>query len=215
MFYATLFFGLLVCSEIYLFSVLSSSVTIFEMVYCSLITGLIGAFWARREGGAVLKNLVTELQSGEAPQKSLLEGACVLFGGLLLIAPGFVSDALGLLLIFPLTRALVTKRIQPAIAARRSHAAQKSGVYDQDGYTYGNADSSVHFGKVKLGSGAKPASSSPPPKETDKTTSNKTASSSNANSTESDGIIDVELDDNHTEETSKVKNPHQWDHPAF
>ena len=225
MFYATLFFGLLICSELYLFSVLSSSVTVFEMVYFSLVTGLIGAFWARKEGGTVLKNLVTEVQSGKAPQNSLVEGACVLFGGLLLIAPGFVSDALGLLLIFPLTRAFISKRIQPAIAARNHRSAQQSGVYDQDGYTYGNSDASVHFGKVKLGSGAKP--SNPPPKsqesddsksddiesgntESDKSTQNDSSTRSN-----DDDIIDVDLDENHTEETSKVKQPHQWDHPAF
>ena len=215
MFYATLFFGLLICSELYLFSLLNSSITIFEMVYFSLVTGLMGAFWARKEGGAVLKNLVTEMQSGGAPQKSIVEGAFVLLGGLLLIAPGFVSDFLGLLLIFPPTRALIAKRAQPAIAARRGQAAQRSGVYDQDGYTYEGSSGSVQFGKIKLGKGAQPSEPSPEAHHSEAEGSSKADGLDSSQQADEADIIDVELDEAHTEETSKVKKPHQWDHPAF
>ena len=226
MFHATLFFGLLVCSELYLFSLLSSAVTVFERVYFSLVTGLLGAFWARKEGGAVLKNLITEMQSGQAPQNSIIEGTLVLLGGLLLIAPGFISDFLGLLLIFPLSRTLISKRVQPALAAQRDHSAQRSGVYDQEGYTYQSATSSVHVGKIKLGSGAQNETSNASqntPLNTDKPIAEETINDTSATEgatnkqpeEKEDDFIDLELDDVHTEETSKVKTPHQWNHPEF
>ena len=227
MFNAFLLFGLLIGSEIYLFSLLSNSIGVFEMVYLSLLSGLLGAIWARKEGGEVLQNLISELQSGQAPQKSLLEGSLVLGGGLLLIAPGFASDLLGLLLIFPFSRSFFAHKIQAQLSERRAEQAQKSGVYDSEGYTRQTESGSVHFGQVKLGSNAVPKTATEPqesleqPEAVHQDTAQASFSAESSQSTDTpaerddDEIITLELDEQHTEETSKLKDKFGWDHPTY
>jgi UPF0716 protein FxsA len=77
-----------------------------------LVTGILGARLARREGLGVLAKVQQEMSRGETPTSSLLEGALVVMGGLLLLTPGFVTDALGFSLMFPPTR----KRFASVIA---------------------------------------------------------------------------------------------------
>ncbi|MFD0716476.1 FxsA family protein [Paenibacillus sp. GCM10027626] len=69
-----------------------------------LLTGFAGAYFARLEGRKALTDLQRQLQSGSPPGHAMLDGVCILFGGLLLLAPGFFSDLIGLTLLFPLTR---------------------------------------------------------------------------------------------------------------
>jgi UPF0716 protein FxsA len=72
-----------------------------------LVAGAFGAHFAKREGTAVLRQLVADVQRGLPPAERLAEGALVLVGGVLLITPGVLTDLFGLLLIFPLTRRLL------------------------------------------------------------------------------------------------------------
>ena len=69
-----------------------------------LITGILGARLARKEGFGLLAKVQTEIAQGETPTASLLEGALVVMGGLLLLTPGFLTDALGFSLMLPPTR---------------------------------------------------------------------------------------------------------------
>jgi UPF0716 protein FxsA len=71
-----------------------------------VIFSLAGAWLARREGFSVLRRIQELLAQGTIPTDELIEGGLVFAGGVLLLVPGFVTDALGLLLLFPLTRHL-------------------------------------------------------------------------------------------------------------
>lgn len=69
-----------------------------------LLSGLLGAWLAKREGAAVFRRLVADLQRGLPPAMHLVEGALVFAGALLLVTPGTVTDLVGLLLLFPPSR---------------------------------------------------------------------------------------------------------------
>ncbi len=68
-------------------------------------TGLLGAALARKEGFGVITRIQTELSSGQIPADSLSDAALVLAGALLLLTPGLITDAIGLALLVPLSRA--------------------------------------------------------------------------------------------------------------
>jgi len=74
-----------------------------------LLTGLLGAWLAKREGLGLLSQLAAELQQGLPPGHRLMEGALVIVGGVLLVTPGVLTDLFGLSLIVPFTR----RRIAP------------------------------------------------------------------------------------------------------
>ncbi len=69
-----------------------------------LFTGFLGAFLARINGLSVLANIQKELQEGKMPGKQIIHAFLVFGGGLLLLTPGFVTDALGFSMVLPVTR---------------------------------------------------------------------------------------------------------------
>ncbi len=71
-----------------------------------IVAGLLGAWLAQTEGRRVLMQAQRQMQAGQMPGMSLLDGICVLGGGLLLIFPGFLSDVIGLTMLLPFTRPL-------------------------------------------------------------------------------------------------------------
>jgi UPF0716 protein FxsA len=72
-----------------------------------LLTGLVGALLAREEGVRVLRRWQESMARGLMPEEGLLSGLLVLVGGVLLVLPGVLTDAVGLFLLFPPTRRLV------------------------------------------------------------------------------------------------------------
>ncbi len=69
-----------------------------------VVSGVLGTWLIRREGGRAWRALSEALQTGRMPARELADGALILVGGTLMLAPGFVTDALGMLLILPVTR---------------------------------------------------------------------------------------------------------------
>lgn len=90
---------------------------------------LLGAWIVRREGRRAWRALTATFRDGVRPERELADAALVLAGGVLLVTPGFVTDAIGLLFVLPFTRPLV-RRLGGAYARRRVrrvvpvHAAQ-------------------------------------------------------------------------------------------
>src|SRR5690606_6346185 len=74
-----------------------------------LLTGFLGAFLTRREARRVLDYARNEMSRGVIPTASILDGICIFAGGLMLLAPGFLTDAAGFLLVFPGTRFLLKR----------------------------------------------------------------------------------------------------------
>ncbi|MDF2670105.1 MAG: hypothetical protein K0R67_2411 [Paenibacillus sp.] len=69
-----------------------------------VLSGVIGALLARRETRKVWRSAQEQLRLGQVPGQTILDGICVLVGGILLLMPGFLSDLLGILLVLPFTR---------------------------------------------------------------------------------------------------------------
>ena len=69
-----------------------------------LFTAVFGAYFAQTQGWQILIRLQTELNAGQLPSNTLIEGLLILIGGVLLLTPGFITDTLGFLLILPPTR---------------------------------------------------------------------------------------------------------------
>lgn len=69
-----------------------------------IATGVLGAYLAKQQGLGVLNKVREQMSRGIPPGEALMEGLCVLVGGLLLLTPGFVTDMTGLFLILPWTR---------------------------------------------------------------------------------------------------------------
>jgi UPF0716 protein FxsA len=69
-----------------------------------ILTGVLGAYLAKREGLQTIKRVQEQLSYGQIPGESLLDGICILVGATLLLTPGFISDLFGFLLLFPPSR---------------------------------------------------------------------------------------------------------------
>ena len=93
--------------EIYLFIKIGSQIGAFITITLIFITAIIGVFYARYEGLNTLRSGVSQIYKNQMPLFELMSGAALAFAALLLILPGFATDFLGFLLIFPFTRKLI------------------------------------------------------------------------------------------------------------
>jgi len=80
----------------------------FPTVGLIVVTGIIGAYLTRQQGLQVWRRVQQEMQSGQMPGGTLLEGAMILVAGAVLLTPGILTDALGFLLLIPPTRKLIS-----------------------------------------------------------------------------------------------------------
>ena len=97
--------------EIYLFIKVGSFIGAFNTISLILITAIIGIVYARYEGFNTLKSGMSQLVKNQLPVYEIISGAALAFAALLLILPGFATDFLGFLLIFPPTRKLLLKKV--------------------------------------------------------------------------------------------------------
>ena len=93
--------------EIYLFIKIGSKIGAFNTISLILITAVLGIYYARYEGLNTLKSGMSRIINNKLPLYEILSGATLAFASLLLIFPGFATDVMGLLLIFPPTRKLL------------------------------------------------------------------------------------------------------------
>ena len=96
--------------EIYLFIKIGSQIGAFNTISLIFITALIGVYYARYEGLNTIRSGFSQLIKNELPAYEIISGAAIAFAALLLILPGFATDLIGFLLIFPLTRKLIFGR---------------------------------------------------------------------------------------------------------
>lgn len=81
-----------------------------------LVTGVVGAYFAKEQGRRVIYNIQSEVNRGMMPGNELLHGLCVLIGGVLLLTPGILTDLFGFSLLFPATRIAYIKLIKDYIS---------------------------------------------------------------------------------------------------
>ena len=96
--------------EIYLFIKIGSQIGAFNTISLIFITAIIGVIYARYEGLNMLKSGFSQLVKNELPAYEIISGAAIAFAALLLIIPGFATDVVGFLLLFPLTRKIILKK---------------------------------------------------------------------------------------------------------
>ena len=89
-----------------------------------LAESLLGAWIVRREGRRAWRALTGSLSGGRLPERELSDAALVLVGGVLLLTPGFITDAVGFLFVLPFTRPAM-RRLLAAYAARRTRLARR------------------------------------------------------------------------------------------
>ena len=97
--------------EIYLFIKIGSQIGPFNTISLILITAFVGVIYARYEGFNTLKAGMSQLIKNEIPIYEILSGAALAFAAMLLILPGFATDIIGFLIIFPITRKIIFKNI--------------------------------------------------------------------------------------------------------
>jgi len=97
--------------EIYLFIKIGSQIGAISTISLILFTAILGMFYARYEGFNTLRSAINQLVKNEIPFYEIISGAAIAIAALLLILPGFLTDFIGLLIIFPPTRKLFFKKI--------------------------------------------------------------------------------------------------------
>ena len=95
--------------EIFLFIKIGSKIGAFNTISLILITAIVGIYYARYEGLNALKSGMSEIVKNKLPIYEIISGATLAFAAFLLILPGFATDTIGFLLIFPLTRKILLK----------------------------------------------------------------------------------------------------------
>tara|TARA_Y100000590_G_scaffold124307_1_gene142206 strand:+ start:832 stop:1257 length:426 start_codon:yes stop_codon:yes gene_type:complete len=97
--------------EIYLFIKIGSQIGAFNTIFLIFMTAFIGVIYARYEGFNTIKSGMQQIIKNEMPIYEIFSGAALAFAALLLILPGFATDLLGLLIIFPPTRRFFLRKI--------------------------------------------------------------------------------------------------------
>ncbi|MCK4951616.1 MAG: FxsA family protein [Gammaproteobacteria bacterium] len=102
--------------EIYLLieigGVIGAPATVFLVVF----TAVLGALLLRQQGFYTLQNVQQQMSRGEMPAMAMLEGVCLVIGGVLLLTPGFLTDSIGFLLLIGPTRRFLIRKFVPGIS---------------------------------------------------------------------------------------------------
>ncbi len=104
-----LLFSIVPALELVILVYASSKIGIPETLSIVIITAIAGAFLVRREGIDVLTRIQSEMNHGNFPANSLIDGALVLVSGALLLTPGFITDITGFLLVLPASRQIIKR----------------------------------------------------------------------------------------------------------
>tara|TARA_Y100000590_G_scaffold441522_1_gene568355 strand:+ start:31 stop:435 length:405 start_codon:yes stop_codon:yes gene_type:complete len=97
--------------EIYLFIKIGSQIGAFNTISLIFITAIIGIYYAKYEGLNTLRSALKQIILNEIPIYEIISGAALALAALLMILPGFLTDIIGLLIIFPWTRKILLKKI--------------------------------------------------------------------------------------------------------
>jgi UPF0716 protein FxsA len=115
-------------AEVIVLAKVAARIGIWDTLFLLVFSGAFGAYLANLQGRAALLKIQEALSQGRTPTAEMLDSFLVFMGGILFIVPGFISDILGFLLIFPVTRWLFRWWVLLAIRSNfRSRAERKPG----------------------------------------------------------------------------------------
>ena len=113
--------------EIYLLIKIGSQIGAISTILLIFTTAIVGVYYAKYEGLNTLKSGFLQLSKNEVPTYQVLSGAAIAFAALLLIIPGFLTDILGFLMIFPISRKFIFTKI---IKNKKFKKEQKNNFID-------------------------------------------------------------------------------------
>ncbi|HIE07803.1 MAG TPA: FxsA family protein [Desulfarculaceae bacterium] len=97
-------FTLVPALEIFLFIRLGGAIGIFNTFLVVILTGVVGAGLARWQGAETMFRIRQSLNQGETPAEEMIDAGLIFVAGMVLLTPGFLTDAIGILLLWPVTR---------------------------------------------------------------------------------------------------------------
>ena len=115
--------------EIYLFIKIGAQIGAFNTILLIFVTAITGVIYARYEGLNTLRSAYSQIVKQETPAYEIISGAAIAFAALLLIIPGFATDIIGFLIILPVTRRLILKKISTKIKKKQE---DKNNFIDGD-----------------------------------------------------------------------------------
>ena len=122
--------------ELYVIVETARSIGTLETIGLLILVSVAGAWMVKAQGMAVLWRVRSKLSEGQMPGRELVDGALVLFAGALMLTPGFVTDAFGLLLLFRPTRMvirpIVIRRFRHRVAYYGPDSPEPGTVHDTD-----------------------------------------------------------------------------------
>lgn len=104
--------------EISLFIEIGSNIGSFNTICLIFLTAVIGVYFVRQQGLSTFQRLANQIQKLETPIQTVGEGLVILLSGVLLITPGFFTDAIGFLGLIPFTRIFFIKLVATFILSR-------------------------------------------------------------------------------------------------
>ena len=107
--------------EIYLFIKVGSQIGALNTILLILVTAVLGVWYARYEGFNTLRSGMSQLIKNEIPLYEIVSGAAIAFAALLLILPGFATDVIGILLVFPVTRKIILRKYSKKYSTKNNN----------------------------------------------------------------------------------------------
>ena len=107
--------------EIYLFIKIGSEIGALNTILLILTTAVVGIWYARYEGFNTLRSGMSQLVKNELPLYEIVSGAAIAFAAVLLILPGFATDIVGILLVFPLTRKIILSKYSKKYSSKKKN----------------------------------------------------------------------------------------------
>ena len=116
--------------EIYLFIKVGSQIGALNTILLILTTAIVGIWYARYEGFNTLRSGMSQLIKNEIPLYEIISGAAIAFAALLLILPGFATDIIGILLVFPVTRKIILSRYSKKYSSKNKNNNKKKNYIE-------------------------------------------------------------------------------------
>ena len=123
--------------ELYVIIRVAGGVGTGQTILLLIAVSVVGAWMVRRSGLGVLNQIRARLQRGELPAAELVDGVLILFAGALMLTPGFLTDGVGLLLLFPPTRLLVRSVLVRHFAKKVQVGGWSAGPGGSRGFGFG------------------------------------------------------------------------------
>ncbi len=135
--------------EISLFIRVGEVIGVWSTIGLTILTAVIGASLVRNQGIQTLLSAQTRLQQGEVPTLELIEGIMLIFAGVFLITPGFMTDFFGIILLLPIARKFIAQRLEKRIQSVSARKQQFDDFHYRHTQSAKNDEGNVFEGEFE------------------------------------------------------------------